>query len=194
MQTFKSGIKKLGQTTLDIEDKISVFLMQYRCTPNCTTGQSPSDLFLYRHMRTCLDLIHPDTMVTVRKYMQKFYHDQRAVDGSFSQDDPVYLQNTAGGREKWIPGVVVEQTGPVSYRVQGTDTVTFRRHGDQLRSRVTADGLDLNTDCATTDTSAQPSVIQDNMSADADPVHMDSEEVPAASETLCRTAREKEAA
>ena len=90
---------KLGQTTIDITDKISVFLMQNRCTPNCTTGQSPADLFLNRHMRTRLDLIFPDTAVTVRKkqYMQKFYHDHRAVNRSFTLDDPVYLQNTAGG-------------------------------------------------------------------------------------------------
>ena len=67
VQTFKSGIKKLSQTTLDIEDKISVFLMQYCCTPNCTTGQSPADLVLNRHMQTRLDLMHPDTAVTVRK-------------------------------------------------------------------------------------------------------------------------------
>ena len=65
---------------------------------------------------------------------------------SFALDDPVYLQNTGGGREKWIPGVIAKQTGPVSYRVQGTDgDGTYRWHGDQLRSRFPTDGLDLDT-------------------------------------------------
>lgn len=191
VQTFKSGMKKLGQTTMDIEDKISVFLMQNRCTPNCTTGQSPADLFLNRHMRTRLDLIVPDTAVTVRKkqYMQKFYHDQRAVNRSFTLDDPVYLQNTAGGREKWIPGVIAEQTGPVSYRVQGTDSDgTYRRHGDQLRARVPTDDLDLNTDCTTTG----PDVIQDdNPAQNAKPVQMDNAEMQAVPQTLRRSARER---
>ncbi|XP_041957495.1 uncharacterized protein K02A2.6-like [Alosa sapidissima] len=106
VQTFKSGIKKLGQTTMDLEDKISVFLMQYRCTPNCTT---------------------------------------------------------AGRREKWIPGVTVEQTGPVSVSgpgLQSSRDITYSRHGDQLRSRVTADELD------------------------ADPVHMDSDELSTASQQV----------
>lgn len=197
VQTFKNGIKKLGQTSMDIEDKISVFLMQYRCTPNCTTGQSPADLFLNRHMRTRLDLIHPDTALTVRKkqYMQKFYHDRRAVSRSFSQDDPVYLQNTAGGREKWIPGVIMKQTGPVSYRVQGTDRdITYRRHGDQLRSRVAAEELDLNTDCTPADLADQPTSDQPSekldMPADDGPLHMDSE-VPAASPDLRRSGRDR---
>ncbi|KAK9528348.1 hypothetical protein VZT92_012518 [Zoarces viviparus] len=51
VQTFKAGMKKLAHTSLNIEDKISLFLLQYRTTPNCTTGQSPADLFLRRHIR-----------------------------------------------------------------------------------------------------------------------------------------------
>lgn len=77
VQTFKSGIKNLAHTTLDIEDKIALFLMQYRSTPNCTTGQSPGDLFLNRRVHTRLDFVHLNTTVTVRRkqYIQKFYHD-----------------------------------------------------------------------------------------------------------------------
>ena len=90
--------------------------------------------------------------------------------------------------------MIEHQTGPVSYKVQETDTdITYRRHGDQLRSRVTTDGLILDTDCTTsnTDTSTQPSVLQDNVSAGADLLHMDSVEVPAASPMLCRSVRER---
>lgn len=121
VQTFKSGMKKLAHLTMDLEDKISLFLMQYRTTPNCTTGQSPADLFLNRHVRTRLDFIHPDVTVAVRRkqYLQKYYHDQCAVERSFSAKDAVYLRNTTGGGNKWIPGVIVKQTGPVSYKVQG---------------------------------------------------------------------------
>ncbi|KAL1255446.1 hypothetical protein QQF64_013507 [Cirrhinus molitorella] len=135
---------------MDLEDKISLFLMQYRTTPNCTTGQSPADVFLNRHVRTRLDFIYPDITVAVRRkqYLQKFYHDQRAVDRSFSEKDAVYLRNTTGKGSKWVPGVIVKQTGLVSYNVQGQDAdVTFRRHGDQLRPRVVEDDPVKQMEC-----------------------------------------------
>lgn len=56
VQTFKSGIKKLAHLTMDLEDKISLFLMHYyktTCT-NCTTDQSPADLFLNHHVSLSL--------------------------------------------------------------------------------------------------------------------------------------------
>uniref|UniRef100_A0AAV2L3W8 ribonuclease H n=1 Tax=Knipowitschia caucasica TaxID=637954 RepID=A0AAV2L3W8_KNICA len=40
---------------------------KYRTTPNCTTGQSPADLFLHRHVRTRLDFLKPNTKETVRR-------------------------------------------------------------------------------------------------------------------------------
>lgn len=45
VQTFKTGIRKLASTTINVDDKLSLFLLQYRTMPNCTTGQSPADLF-----------------------------------------------------------------------------------------------------------------------------------------------------
>lgn len=161
VQTFKGGIKKLAHVTMDLEDKISLFLMQYRTTPNCTTGQSPADLFLNRHVRTRLDFVHPDVTVAVRRkqYLQKFHHDKRSVERSFSEKDAVYLRNTTGKGNKWVPGVIVKQTGPVSYNVQGQDTDgTFRRHCDQLRPRVVVDDPVEQMDCSETgtETSVRP--------------------------------------
>lgn len=61
VQTFKTGMKKLDNTTVNIDDRLSLFLLQYRTTPNCTTGQSPADQFLNRHVRTRLDFLKPCT-------------------------------------------------------------------------------------------------------------------------------------
>ena len=36
--------------------------------------------------------------------------------------------------EKWIPGIVKQRTGPVSYRVEIAPGVCWKRHSDQLRS------------------------------------------------------------
>ncbi|KAK9517613.1 hypothetical protein VZT92_022969 [Zoarces viviparus] len=118
-----------------------MFLLQYRTTPNYTTGQSPADLFLHRHIRTRLDFLKPCTKETVRKkqYQQKEHHDRTAADRLFNEDDAVYLRNTVTGSHKWIPGLIVRQTGPVSYEVRERDSDTVhKRHGDQLRARAIA--------------------------------------------------------
>lgn len=94
------------------------------------------------------------------------YNDQQAVERSFSEKDAVYLCNTTGGGNKWVPGVIVKQTGPVSYKVQGRDAdVTFRRHGDQLRPRFIGDELVKETDCSEMDTSFQPSEPEEEKQA-----------------------------
>lgn len=57
VQTFRSGMKKLANTTMNVDDKLSLFLLQYRTTPNCPMEQSPADLFLHRHLRKRLDFL-----------------------------------------------------------------------------------------------------------------------------------------
>uniref|UniRef100_A0A665US80 Integrase catalytic domain-containing protein n=1 Tax=Echeneis naucrates TaxID=173247 RepID=A0A665US80_ECHNA len=149
VQTFKTGMKKLANTTMNIDDRLSLFLLQYRTTPNCTTGQSPADLFLNRHVRTRLDFLKPCTKETVHKkqYQQKDRHDRSAADRSFCMDDAVYLRSTVGGDPKWIPGSVVRQTGPVSYEDRERDSNTVHRcHGDRLRARATAEPDPVLTD------------------------------------------------
>ncbi len=109
--------------------------------PNCTTGQSPSDLFLKRHVRTRLDFLKPNIQETVRRkqYLQKNLHDYQARERSFAVNESVSLRNTVGGDPKWLSGVVVQQTGPVSYKVRDPlSTTVYRRHGDQLRPRLSA--------------------------------------------------------
>lgn len=181
VQTYKSGMKKRAHSTTDLEERISLFLMQYRTTPNFTTGQSPVDLFLNRHVRTRLDFLRPDVAVKVRRqqYMQKFYHDQRAVDRSFSEKETVYMRNTIGNRNKWIPGVVLQQTWPVSHKVQGRDTNDiFRRYGDRLKARVAEDELFKETDCPETGTMVQPSVPERDKQAMPEPAQENSRGSP----------------
>ncbi|KAJ8333797.1 hypothetical protein SKAU_G00411160 [Synaphobranchus kaupii] len=171
VQTFKAGMKKLANTNMNIEDKISLFLLQYRSTPNCTTGQSPADLFLHRHIRTRLDFLLPCTKERVRKkqYQQKDRHDYSAADRSFEVDDTLYLRSTVGGDHKWIPGMVVRQTGPVSYEVRERDSDTVhRRHGDQLRARAMAeqetehDEQEIGHDAHETEPQAELDVSKDS--------------------------------
>ncbi|XP_054876594.1 uncharacterized protein K02A2.6-like [Poeciliopsis prolifica] len=133
VQTFKVGMKKLANRSCSIEDKLSLFLLQYRVTPNCTTGQSPAEMFLHRHIRTRLDFLKPNTKETVRRkqYRQKAQHDFTAVDRSFSVDDAVYLRNTGGGVSQ-----VDTWTGCKTKLAQFDLNTVHRRYGDQLRNQI----------------------------------------------------------
>ncbi|XP_062846979.1 uncharacterized protein K02A2.6 [Trichomycterus rosablanca] len=149
VSTFKAGMKKLAREDLSIEDKVSHFLLRYRTTPNGTTGESPADVFLKRHVRTRLDFLKPNIQETMRRkqYLQKDGHDRKALDRQFDVDEQVYLRNTAGETPRWIPGIITQQSGPVSYKVRGEATdQEYRRHGDQLRPRHAAGLPDLQSE------------------------------------------------
>ena len=46
------------------------------------------------------------------------------------------VRNYSGTR-KWLPGTIVEETGPVSAKVELEDGIIVRRHHDQLLARST---------------------------------------------------------
>ena len=50
--------------------------------------------------------------------------------------DSVSVQNYSRG-PKWIPGTIVQETGPVSARIELEDGTVVRRHHDQLVARPT---------------------------------------------------------
>ncbi|CAN8032994.1 unnamed protein product [Ixodes persulcatus] len=52
----------------------------------------------------------------------------------FEPQDTVFIRNYLTG-PKWLPGVVTEITGPVSYKVRTIDGRFWKRHVDQIRSR-----------------------------------------------------------
>ena len=62
----------------------------------------------------------------------KAQHCQKAA---FQLGDTVYSKAYGRGQPKWVPAIVVQKTGPVSYLVQLDDTTTVKRHFDQLRKR-----------------------------------------------------------
>ena len=50
--------------------------------------------------------------------------------------DPVNVQNYSKG-SRWIPGTIIQETGPVSARIELEDGTVVRRHHDQLVARPT---------------------------------------------------------
>ena len=133
VQIVKKGLKKI--TSGRIRDRLAKILMPYRLTPQSTTGISPAELLLGRRPRSRLDCIKPHTAERVesKQLRQKEQHDARAVARKLEIGERVFVRNYVHG-DKWLPGVVSRQTGPVSFVVTLSDGQERRVHQDQIRT------------------------------------------------------------
>jgi hypothetical protein len=137
VQTFKEAMKKMSNKE-SLETKVSRFLFKYRITPHSTTGIAPAEMLMSRKPISRLDVLHPDVRQRVQNQQkkQKELHDQHAVDRQLRPGDLVYLREF-GKQQKWCPGVINTQTGPVSYTIQLEDDREVHRHQDQVIQRET---------------------------------------------------------
>ena len=168
VQTFKQAMVKISHGS--VREKVYRFLTKYRNTPHSTTGVTPAELVFGRKTRTHLDLLHPCLQKHVhdQQQSQKRHYDKTAADRDISVEDNVFVRNYTSNN-KWIPGVIVEQTGPLSYKVRTPSHGIIRRHQDQIRvtncdfksdaietqtitSERECDSVDPNTNTAQTDT------------------------------------------
>ena len=133
VQTFKQGMKKQGDGSVDT--KLARFLLSYWITPQSTTGESPAQLLWGRSLRSHLDLPRPDvaTRVHSAQSRQKKQHDQHSRTRGVKLGDAVSVRKYSWG-SKWVPGTIIQETGPLSTRVELEDGMVVRRHHDQLIS------------------------------------------------------------
>ena len=145
VQIIKRSLKKVVDGIL--RARIATVLCSHRITLQATTGVPPSELLLGRRLRTRLDLVIPNTAGHVEKkqLQQKHTHDATVRPRSFASGAKVYVKNYGSGHV-WLPGHVVQISGPLSYVVELTSGHTRRCHIDQLRSRFVADCQPQETD------------------------------------------------
>ena len=138
VQTFKRAMKAGAKDGNPLNVRLAQFLLCYRSTPHATTDLSPSELFLQRKIRTRLDLLKPDveTLVASKQACQKKHHDSHAKYRQLSPGQLVMARDFRS-TSKWIPGAIVDRTGPLSYTVKLGNGKIIRRHIDQLRDRST---------------------------------------------------------
>lgn len=137
VQLTKKKLSKLVEG--DWATKISRFLLTQHITPTTTTGFSPAQLLMKRRLRSCLDLLHPDSLPDkVEKKMDKWMNQNGKEARKFEEQEEVYSRNYGLG-PKWVPVVVTRQTGPVSYETVDEAGETQKRHVDQLRSKLTTE-------------------------------------------------------
>lgn len=123
-----------------MSSRLSKVLFTNRITPQSTTGLTPAELMLGRRPHTRVDLLKPNTAERVerRQERQKAQHDSHGQSRTFRIGDPIFLKNFTGSG--WLPGKIVETTGPVSFVVLLEDGRRKRCHQDQIRARVVGDG------------------------------------------------------
>ena len=129
--TFKSALKKMSKGT--IPERVNIFLIKYRSTPQTTTGVTPAELLLGRKIKTRLDLVHDHACENIKKHLnnQKYYHDAHAKAREFTINDNVFVQNQSSSHPKYLPGTIVEKTDPISYKVMVNGLIK-RYHVDQI--------------------------------------------------------------
>ena len=133
VQTFKAAFKHMDSGS--IQTRISWFLFNYSITPQDTTGISPAELLMKHKLHSRLDQLIPDisTQVAKTQEKQKSYHDSKASDRQFTLDDRVMVRKYSQG-DPWVQARVIEQSGPVSYKVSVDSTnQMWRRHQDDIR-------------------------------------------------------------
>ena len=116
---------------------LASFLFSYRTTPHATTNVAPCELFLDRKIRSHLDLLKPDveSRVNVQQAKQKARHDSKSPFREFFLGQNVISRNLLNGPD-WVPGVIVERLGPLTYLVHVSSGAFWKRHVNQLRTSV----------------------------------------------------------
>ena len=134
VQTFKRLLEK-SDKKLSLQHRVANVLFHYRNTPHTTTGKTPSELFLKRAPRTQLSLVKPclqrkiELRQTSSKEQSDGLHPKMRV---FDLYQSVRVRNMRGGKERWIPGTIVQIKGPLTYLVRVPGNNRRFVHADHL--------------------------------------------------------------
>lgn len=102
------------------------FLMQYRTTPHCVTGEAPFERMFKRKMRTKFTLCLPElpkksTNSNANKKAREFAVRERVLCRNYNS------------KIKWNFGTIIQRLGKLHYAIRLEDGRTWERHVDQTR-------------------------------------------------------------
>ena len=137
VQTFKQAMKKC--TSGSLSSYLNHFLFRYRITPHTTTSVPPAELLMGRRPRSRLDLMNPDMNRTIQitQDRQKRNHDRHAKPCQLATGDLVFVRKNST-KSNWIPGVIVEMIGPLTYKIKLEDNRLVQKHLDHIRCRLSS--------------------------------------------------------
>jgi len=132
-------MKAGADSTPHFGQRLFSFLLTYRTTPHATTNVPPCELFVGRRLRTLFDLLRPnrERRVNDRQGTQKAGHDNHAHHREFEISQHVMARNWSGG-PNWLPGVIVDKHGPLTFEVKMRSGQIWKRHVDHLKPLLKA--------------------------------------------------------
>ncbi|KAK3542197.1 hypothetical protein QTP86_017593 [Hemibagrus guttatus] len=153
VQTFKKASIRLQSQSTSPNQQLARFLFTYRNIPHTVTERTPAELFLKRQPRTRLSLIKPNVSDVVSKHQiqQQKAHDKKSKSlRTFSLGERVLVRDFRHPKKLWIPGTILQCTGPLTYCVQvghrkvkvHVDHMLPSRSSDQQREGITEDMFD----------------------------------------------------
>ena len=103
------------------------------------TGQSPAELLMGRQLKSVISLSKPDWNRRLCSHHENSIKQSGAkVVRILCIGEPMWVRNYGAGA-KWVQGVVVKQTGPMSYHVQTDSHGLLWKHVDQIQTRMEPD-------------------------------------------------------
>ncbi|XP_050553385.1 uncharacterized protein K02A2.6 [Spodoptera frugiperda] len=132
VKTVKKAIKRALYEGEDVTTALNKFLFKYRNCQHATTGVSPAVALQGRRLRGRLDALRPDVSAVVRSAQERQVAAAGGMPRALAPTDTVLARDYSARGGKWLPGTIVEQTGPVSYKVDVGRGESWRRHVDQI--------------------------------------------------------------
>ncbi|CAK1595227.1 unnamed protein product [Parnassius mnemosyne] len=135
VRTVKKVIKKAVRENKDINLFLNTFLLHYRNTEHCNTGESPASLMLGRRLRTKLDVLRPDIENKIIKTQINQKENAPTGERGLQPGEDVWLRRYQGS-DKWTAGQVTQRLGVTDYKVLDTIGKESHKHIDQLKRRI----------------------------------------------------------
>ena len=137
VQSFKRAMKKMSETSSDLDRNLANFLLSYRNTPHSTTGQEPSVRFHGRTLRSRMHQLRPSDKrdsENLQTEVQQKRLESVAKSRTFEENQPVWVQPT--NSKVWKQAVVVHKhdNSPV-YDVKFEGRLV-KKHADSLKPRL----------------------------------------------------------
>lgn len=148
VKLVKNFMKKKVQENCPVSDlnkQLAIFLLDYRNTIHCTTGEAPATLMMNRKLRTRLSLLNPLTNNAVasrtKEHVERQLSRQKKYYGgnrnrSFKPDDNVLVKDyRIAGKQSWVKARVIQQLGRRMFLVSVPGyKLAWKRHVNQMLS------------------------------------------------------------
>ena len=117
-----------------INQKVQRLVMAYRTTPHSAISCASAKLLFGRRLKTALDIIKPSLSNNMEKNRKMICRAQNRRMREFSNGQEVFIRNFGVG-SRWISGVIVNSSGPVTWLIKLEDGKTVIGHANHIRNR-----------------------------------------------------------